>query len=928
MRIENLKINGISNPIGYLYDYISCSWSVVETDSKKAENIIIEMSSDKSFKNILLRKEGKDLNQCGESLEIKLYPRTIYYFRITVVGDTGDFATSDVSYFETGKMNENWSAKWVSCQLGEDIHPIISNSFKVSKRVKNARLYITGVGVFEAYINGSKIGEEYLMPYVTNYETNIQVITLPVEKYIIEEDNNIEILLGKGWYMSQFGLELNENNYGNRMAAIAELHMQYEDDTNEIIVTDETWTYKASDIKDSGIYLGEILDRNLWDGKENGAKKVDVLNNPEKEEGTRNLNISKFIDRMSLPVLAKEVLTVKEIIITPLAETVIDFGQNFAGIIQFKSDLPKGTKVTFDFGEILQNGNFYNGNYRDAKSQYIYTSGGKEEMVEPHFTFFGFRYVRVTGWVGKINKDDFIGKALYSDIERTGYVQTSHSKLNRLYENTLWGLKSNFLDIPTDCPQRSERLGWTGDIQVFTATACYHMDNRAFLHKFIKDLRDEQVYLDGAIPNYIPNIGHKGDSGSVWGDVATFLPEKLYSFYGNLDEIRYSYHLMKDWVDYINKRDEKRNFLFDTTMGHTFGDWLALDGATPTSFKGSTDDTFISSVYYYRSAQIVKEMSALINKPEASKYYEDLEFNIKKAILHEYFSPSGRLTIDTQAGLTIALKFDIHIDRDKLIDQFKTRLKKDMYEIKCGFVGAPLLCTVLAEVGLYELAYDFLLKEDFPGWLHTVNLGATTIWERWNSVSEEGVISSDGMNSLNHYAYGSVMEFVYSYSVGIKPLEAGFGRVSIAPKPDIRIREVKSKYKSVSGTYEINWKIENDGKLDIGITIPFNCIAEVDLPGYKEGIQILESGKYSFRYNPISDYRCPYSENTRISRILSDEKATEILKKYVPILVHIVSNSKELSSNSLREISYMHFLPFDPNELEKAIKELTNLVIR
>ncbi len=927
MRIENVKINGIKDPIGYMYDYISCSWSVVETTSNKPENIIIEVSNDNLFENILIRKEGRNLKQSGEKLDIDLLPRTVYYYRITVIGDKGDTTTSDIHYFETGKMNEKWSAKWISPQQGEDIHPIISNSFSISNSIKMARLYITGVGLFEAYLNGKKIGNEYLMPYVTNYETNIQVITLPVEKYINESDNTIEILLGKGWYMSQFGLELKENNYGNRMATIAELHIEYVDGSNEVIVTDSSWKYKASNIEDSGIYLGEIVDRNLWERKENNHKFVEVLNNPESEKGTENLNISKFIDRISLPVLAKEALKPKEIITTPKGEMVIDFGQNFAGIVQFKVNLPKGTKITLDFGEILQEGNFYNGNYRDAKSQYVYISNGIEEVVEPHFTFFGFRYVRVSGWVGSLNKENFVGKALYSDIERIGYVETSHEKLNKLYENTLWGLKSNFLDIPTDCPQRSERLGWTGDIQVFAATACYHMDNRAFLHKFIKDLRDEQIYLNGAIPNYIPNISHKKESGSVWGDVATFLPEKLYSFYGNLDEITYSYDLMKEWVDYIDKRDINRNFLFDTTMGHTFGDWLALDGATPTSFKGSTDDTFISSVYYYRSTQIVKEMSALIGMSEEFKYYEELEENIKNAILHEYFSVSGRLTIDTQAGLTIALKFGIYIDREKLITQFKTRLKKDMYEIKCGFVGAPLLCTVLAEVGLYELAYDFLLKEDYPSWLHAVNLGATTVWERWNSVSKEGVISSDGMNSLNHYAYGSVMEFVYAYLVGIKPIEPGFKRVSIAPKPDIRIREVKSKYKSVNGTYQINWKIESDGTLDIDVVVPFNCTAEVELPGNAEGIRILESGEYNFKYRPLIDYRSPYSESTRISRLLSDQNATEILKKYAPILIHIVSNNKEMSSNSLRQISYMHFLPFDPVELEKAITEITDLVI-
>ncbi len=926
MRIKNVKINGITNPIGYLFDYISCSWEVVDTESKSLVDSAIEVCEKPDFEEIAYFITANDLKQSGTILKFPLKPCTRYYVRVIVKGNNGDEALSDVHFFETGKMKDSWSAKWIATELEDKFHPIMSKTITIDRELAKARWYITGVGVFEAYINGKKVGDEYLMPYVTNYETNIQVVTLPVEEYLSKKENILEISLGKGWYMSKFGLELQENNFGDRMATIGELHIEYTDGRSEVINTDETWEYIGSDIEDSGIYLGETINRTLWVNGQR-KKKVEVLVNPEEVEGTKNLDITKLCDRVSLPVLAKETLEVKEVIKTPLGETVLDFGQNFAGIIEFKSTLPKGTKVVFDFGEILQGGNFYNGNYRDAESQFIYISNGVEEVVEPHFTFFGFRYVRISGWVGEINTKEFIGKALYSDIERTGFIETSHTKLNKLYENTLWGLKSNFLDLPTDCPQRSERLGWTGDIQVFAPTACYHTDTRAFMHKFLKDLRDEQVILGGAVPNYVPNINHKKDAGSVWGDVATFLPNTLYNYYGSLEEVKYSYNLMKDWVDYIDELDIKRGYLFDETMGHTFGDWLALDGPTPTSFKGSTDDTFISSVYYYQSTKILKEMSEHLCKLDETKYYAELEENIKKAVLHEYFSPSGRLTIDTQAGIIIALKFGIFINREKLIEQFVTRLKKDMYEIKCGFVGAPLLCTVLGEVGLYELAYDFLLKEDFPSWLHTVNLGATTIWERWNSVSDDGVISDTGMNSLNHYAYGSVMEFVYAYVVGIKPLEAGFSKVSISPKLDIRLSEVKGKYKSVSGEYVVNYSIKNNGEVEVHIEVPFNCEAVVELPEYSDGVFTLTTGKYDYLYMPKKDFRKPYSENTKISRVLTDEKAVGILRKYTPILTHIVSGSKELSSNNLKEISSKTFLPFNPIELEKAIDEISELVI-
>ena len=729
--------------------------------------------------------------------------------------------------------------------------------------------------------------------------------------------------------MSQFGLDLKENNYGSRMAAIGELHLEYEDGTEELIATDESWSYYGSDIEDSGIYFGEILNRQLWDGKENEKKPVEVLEHPEEQTETRNLSTEHLLDRLSIPVVEKETIAVQDIIYTPAEEIVLDMGQNFAGFVEFKANFPKGTKVVLDFGEILQQGNFYNKNYRDAKSQFVYISDGREEVVRPHFTFFGFRYVRVTGWPGELDKEDFVGKVIYSDLRRTDSLETSDAKINRLYQNTVWGQKSNFIDMPTDCPQRSERLGWTGDAQVFAPTASYHMDTRAFFHKFIKDLRDEQKELDGGMPNFLPNIGHKEKAGSVWGDIATFLPNTLYTYFGNEEEMEYCYPLMKDWVDFIDRGDAARGeckYLFD--FMDTFGDWLALDGPTPTSFKGSTNDTFISSVYYYRSVQIVRQMAEVLNKAEDAVHYSELEEKIKKAVLDEFFTPTGRLAIDTQAAYVIALKFKIYLDRERIVEQFKARLKQDMYQIKCGFVGAPLLCTVLAEAGEYELAYDFLLKEGFPSWLYSVNLGATTIWERWNSVMPDGTISDTGMNSLNHYAYGSVMEFVYAYAAGIRPLEAGFGKVAIAPHPDVRIPEIACSYDSVSGRYVCNWKIEKDGTFRVHIEIPFNCEAQVELPGYEKAQMELDAGSYDFEYKPAKDFRKAYGRNTTLARLAKDEQAMGILGKYTPALAGIAaSGDPEMGSNSLEDLTHMGFLPFDPSALETAIEEISELVV-
>lgn len=305
-----------------------------------------------------------------------------------------------------------------------------------------------------------------------------------------------------------------------------------------------------------------------------------------------------------------------------------------------------------------------------------------------------------------------------------------------------------------------------------------------------------------------------------------------------------------------------------------------------------------------------------------------MEEKIKEAVLNEFFTPSGRLAIDTQAAYVIALKFQVYRDRSRIVEQFKGRLKQDMYQIKCGFVGAPLLCTVLAEAGEYELAYDFLLKEGFPSWLYSVNLGATTVWERWNSVMPDGTISDTGMNSLNHYAYGSVMEFVYAYVAGIRPAEEGFRKAVIAPHPDVRIPEIACSYDSVSGRYVCNWKIEKDGKFRVHIEIPFNCEAEVKLPGYEKEVMTLAAGNYDFIYQPEKDLRKPYGRHTTLARIAKNGQAMGILGKYTPALAGIAaSGDPEMGSNSLEELSHIGFLPFDPAALETAIGEISDLTV-
>ncbi len=916
MKITNIKINGILNPLGFSYDHLVLSARVTDTKAKKQTKARIEVSETEDFSQLVYEREASDIDLAGEELSFPVIPRNRYFVRVFVWGDNGECAVSESAYFETAKMDEKWEGKWITTRKEDTFHPVFSKKFSCNKKVASARIYICGLGCYEAYLNGNKLGEDYLAPFIHDYNEEQQYQTYSMTEYL-KNENEIKVILGNGWYKGEFGLEHKNCNYGEEFLLIGELHIKYEDGSEEVIPTDETWKYQGSDIEDSGIYFGEVLNRQLWKDKENLWKKAVYA-----EKGTGSL-----VARYSVPVKAMEAIKPVELIYTPAGEIVLDMGQNFAGYVEFEVDCMPGKKIVLDFGEVLQQGNFYRDNYREAKSQFVYISKGGYEKVRPHFTFFGLRYVKITGWPGEVKPEAFTGWAVYSEMERTGYIDTSDKKINRLYANSVWGLKSNFLDMPTDCPQRDERMAWTGDAQVFAATASYHMDTRAFYYKFMRDLRREQDKCFGGIPNYLPNMGNLSGCGSVWGDIATILPATLCEMYDNKADFQMEYKMMKDWVDYIHQEDIKHgeNNLFN--FGFHFGDWLALDGITEQSFKGGTEDTLVASVYYYHSAILTKAMAERLGETEDVKYYANLAERIKEAIYKEYFTPTGRLAMDTQAAYIICLKYGLAPNKEKLLEGFRNRLKKDCYKIKCGFVGAPLLCTTLCENGMEEMAYHFLFEEEFPSWLYSVNLGATTIWERWNSLLPDGTVSGTGMNSFNHYAYGSVMEFVYKYVVGIRPLEAGFKKAKIAPVITGRFRYVKGSFASQAGNYECHWQIEKDGQVKVKVSIPFNRSAVVCLPGYSEGEMELTAGDYEFSYYPEKDYRKPYGETTFIGELSKDGEALEILKKYIPQAYGMaLSQDKENLSLRLFELKWMFYMGIVPENVEKAIEELKELV--
>lgn len=923
-RIYKLKVNHITNPIGYNFDRLNLSFDVLEEPPFQGASFHLQISTDELFDNISYEEDISLENRANIEVEqLTLAPQTRYFWKITARLLNGVIEESERAYFETGLMKE-FSADFITPSF-QDEHPVLFRSFKINKAVKNARLYISGLGLYEAYINGNKIGDEYLAPYCNDYDEFIQYQTYPLLDLQTGE-NSISVLLGNGWYKGKFGLNQKSNIYGDKFLCIAELHVEYCDGEKEVIQTDNTWSAKKSFILDSNIYDGEYID--LRKQVDEGIFSVDTV----------NYDKSRVVERKSLPVVVKDEI-IPSLLTNSSGEQILDFGQNMVGFVEFEHHVNEGEKIHLRFGEILQDDHFYQDNLRTAKAEFVVISDGKKNTTRSHFTFYGFRYVKVEG-IKQVNPNDFKGKVIYSDLERTGYIKTSDEKINQLIQNALWGQKGNFLDVPTDCPQRDERLGWTADAQVFTATACFNMDSLPFYEKYLHDLKVDQAHFNGGLPNYSPSFKESIPAGSVWGDAATIIPSKLYEFYGDQNLLTKSYPLMKDYVDYVHRIDEETGSTRLYQTGFHFGDWLAQDGMSEQSLKGATDDYYIASVYYYYSATLVSEAADVLGYQDDVRYYSDLATEIKQAIINEYFSPNGRLTIDTQTGYVLSLAFDIYIDKAKIINGLKNRLKKDYYRIKTGFVGTPLICSVLADHGLEEEAYRLLFEQDHPSWLYAVNLGATTIWERWNSVLEDGAISGTNMNSLNHYAYGSIVEFIYSRIAGLQSTEPGFKSVAFKPTPHFQLKEIDCTYHSVSGVYAIKWSIDLQGYLEIAIRKPLNTEASLTLPNYSADLEILtgkgsfisediltiDSNEFTCRYKPTVDYNCPYSKKSVILDLMKNQEAKEIIKEKMPVFYSFVNGENdEFISSTLEETAFLPMCFTEPNVVEEVNVQLKSI---
>lgn len=927
MNIQSILVNHMTEPLGFLLEHLRIEFTLEANHFEEIEKQLILSVADQP----VYQTEFLPYDNNFFEVDLDLLPRTRYDIKITIRTADQECISSS-SFFETGKLSEPFQAQWIGNKDKEIQNTLFKKDITINKEVARARLYMTALGVYETLIDQEKIGNEFLAPGVNAYDQWTQLQTYDVTKALSLGQHELMISTADGWYKGPYGfIQGVKDIYGDQHRALAEYHIDYVDGTHEVITTDESWLTTTGKVTHSSIYYGEDRDDTLsivnWKPVIILKESYDILS-----------------DRLSLPLIVKETLEVQEVLYTPAGETVLDFGQNHAGLFRFYNRTPKGTKIYLQVGEILQKGNLYRENLRSARAAFEYISDGEEKWVQPSFTYYGYRYMKVEG-LDQLNPEDFKADVIYSDMRSTGEIETNNPQVNRLFQNIIWGQKSNFFDSPTDCPQRDERLGWTGDANVFSNTALYNMDVYAFYRKFLKDVSIEQQLNDGRAPMYAPSFGNKDGGGAIWGDATTFIPWNAYQVTGDDSLLKEHYPSMKDWVDWITRNTGTENLW---THCSQFGDWLALDGENPAMPTGKTDEYFIASIYYHYSAHIVAETARLLGKTEEAKNYENLSQAIKHAIQAEYISANGRLTIDTQTAYALTLAFELLPENqlERVARDLVTRLGKDDDHLKTGFVGTPYINQMLSLHGYHKLATTIFLHEDYPSWLYAVNLGATTVWERWNSVLQDGSMNPEGMNSLNHYSIGAVMEWAYKFVLGIRNSNQGFKEFDLAPEFDYRLNSVAGYYQSSYGKIAVSYRIETDEKHTITLTVdvPFGSTAHVTLPRSK-GVLVsindssshggqfdLTAGHYEISYIPTQDYIERYAASTPVSTIMADEELVAQIDAIHPVLDYfrkdpgaVQGGLGKLSLAKLDEI--LPFITIPKEDLKKIESLLEQTII-
>lgn len=739
-------------------------------------------------------------------------------------------------------------AAWITAgeRMGS-VSPEFRKELTFGKIPVKAEAHVTAMGVYELRINGKRMGDALMTPGWTSYPNRIQYQTYDITKELTE-NTRISILCGKGWASSFLGYQDMNKVYCDVIAARCQLELTYEDGTTETIVTDPTWEVWSTQILDSELYHGETVDL---------TAKCEYMGTADVKEGIAAIPVPHVGEY----VREQERVEAKELIITPKGEIVIDFGQNLAGYVEVRVKGKRGDRIVLTHAEVLDSeGNFYTENYRTAKNRNVYVLSGEEDVFKPRFCFQGYRYIRLDEYpFEEVDLSCFTSVAIYSDMKRIGYFHCGDDRINQLYSNILWGQRSNFVDVPTDCPQRDERLGWTGDAQVFCRTASINYHTERFFKKWLGDMMLEQTE-EGGIYGIVPVVGRlTARISAAWGDASTVCPWEIYQAYGNRELLRTHFDMMKKWVEYMHHYgDEEYLWLGES---YHYGDWLSMDTTENdvAAKRGGTQLDLVATAYFAYSTELVIKAGKVLG--EDVSYFEDMHKEIKKAF-RAAFMKDGMSVIYpkadgiyhkrpihdvTQTSLTLILRFGLCEEQERkgIAERLVQMIRDNGNRMTTGFVGTPYLLHVLSENGYADVAYDLLLQEKAPSWLFSVLHGATTMWEHWDSLREDGSFWLTEMNSFNHYAYGAVCDWLFGAAAGIKVLDDGaaYTHVSIEPHTDKRLGHVSFSIDTDHGKLSSAWRY-NEGEIRYDLTIPEGTVAEVKLPSGKTAT--LGGGNYLF----------------------------------------------------------------------------------
>jgi alpha-L-rhamnosidase len=744
--------------------------------------------------------------------------------RVRVSGGGAVSDWSEPATAEAGLLNaDDWTARFVSpAEIGglDTPAPVLGAVLEVPGEVASARLYATAHGIYEAFLNGRRVGDERFAPGWTAYADRLRYQTYDVTELLRQGANELEVLLGNGWFRGRLGFRGDRAFYGERLALLAQLEVTTSDGQVRVLASDGSWTAQESGVLADDLYDGQRTDLRVERGERTAVEVVDA-------------DLGRLVAPEGPPVRVTETLPAVEVSRSPSGATLVDFGQNVVGCVRLRvRGLDSGAEVVVRHAEVLEHGELGTRPLRTAKATDSYLVAGGEEVLEPSLTFHGFRYAQIDG-VPDLRAADVEAVVIGSDLRRTGWFESSNDLLNRFHENVIWSTRGNFLDVPTDCPQRDERLGWTGDIQVFAPAASFLFDVAGFLESWLADLAADQK-PDGSVPYVIPDVlGTAVPTATGWGDAAAIVPWVLYERTGDSAVLERQLPSMRAWVDKVAALAGPNRLW---TGGFQFGDWLDPTAPPDQPAKAQADPDVVATAYLAHSADLVAEASKVLGRLDVAAEYAQLAEEVRGAFAREYVTEGGRVLSDSATVYAQAIAWALlptREQRDHAGERLADHVRASGFRIGTGFLGTPLIADALTRAGHVDVAYRLLLQTRNPSWLYPVTMGATTVWERWDSMLEDGAINPGQMTSFNHYALGAVADWLHRTVAGLAPAAPGYRRLLVHPYPTRRLTRAWARHRTPYGDAEAGWE-RADGVIVVRAVVPVGATAVVHLPGDEE----------------------------------------------------------------------------------------------